>query len=249
MSESRIIPWKRIAIESVAIVGSILLAFAIDAWWEKRQDREDELIILQSILAELTSIEETIPWIDRLGGAIRESAKQLLTAAASGEQNLGAREVDLLLADLTWFIPVTDLDVRELDSLVLSDDLSLIQNMELRRKIKIWIWKNDVLKQRLQHHQEFFDRVFMPFLDNNTSLQQIYQVSSQMPGHPGSNFPQHTIELRELANHSLLLEDKVFQNLLTRRIEELTTLMEFRPETYQSELRELIILVNQELEK
>ena len=31
------IPWKRITVEAVAIVGSILLAFAIDTWWDDRQ--------------------------------------------------------------------------------------------------------------------------------------------------------------------------------------------------------------------
>ena len=30
------VPWKRLSVEAAAIVGSILLAFAIDAWWEER---------------------------------------------------------------------------------------------------------------------------------------------------------------------------------------------------------------------
>jgi len=248
MSSTNHIQWKQIFAEGTAIVVSILLAFSIQAWWEDSQDREDEGIILQSILEELTSIEDHIPWIDQYAGAIRESAKQLLTAALSGNQELGEREFDRLLADLTWFIPVTDLDVHELDSLVLSDDLSLIQNKELRRKLKIWTWSNDQLKQRLEHHQDFFDRRFMPFLEENTSLQQIYHVAAQMPGFPDNTFPQHTIEMKERVAHSHLLQDRVFQNLLTRRIEELTTLTDFRSSAYQPELRELIVLIEQELE-
>lgn len=39
MTESRIIHWKRIAVEAAAIVISILLAFAIDAWWVEKKDR------------------------------------------------------------------------------------------------------------------------------------------------------------------------------------------------------------------
>ena len=45
------IPWNRFAVEAIVIVGSILLAFAIDAWWDSRQDdsRRDELLLqLQS---------------------------------------------------------------------------------------------------------------------------------------------------------------------------------------------------------
>jgi hypothetical protein len=39
MSMSRDIPWKRLSVEAAAIVASILLAFAIDAWWEDRLER------------------------------------------------------------------------------------------------------------------------------------------------------------------------------------------------------------------
>jgi hypothetical protein len=33
------IPWLRILVEGAVIVGSILLAFGIDAWWDAAQDR------------------------------------------------------------------------------------------------------------------------------------------------------------------------------------------------------------------
>ena len=46
MTEPRIIPWKRIAVEAVAIVASILLAFAIEAWWDDWQQQEAEQVIL-----------------------------------------------------------------------------------------------------------------------------------------------------------------------------------------------------------
>ncbi len=36
---TRQIPWIRVLVESVVIVGSILLALGIDAWWEGRQQR------------------------------------------------------------------------------------------------------------------------------------------------------------------------------------------------------------------
>ena len=41
MRNSREIPWKRISIESAAIVASILLAFAIDAWWNNVQQTRE----------------------------------------------------------------------------------------------------------------------------------------------------------------------------------------------------------------
>lgn len=38
MTDTQKLPWKRLLAEATAIVLSILLAFAIDAWWEDRMD-------------------------------------------------------------------------------------------------------------------------------------------------------------------------------------------------------------------
>ena len=54
------IEWNRLLVEGVVIVASILLAFAIDAWWDKRQELQDEERQLLSIVAELDSNAERI---------------------------------------------------------------------------------------------------------------------------------------------------------------------------------------------
>ena len=53
-------PWPRIAAESAAIVGSILLAFWIDAWWDLRNQNEEARAYLQAIEAELNENREII---------------------------------------------------------------------------------------------------------------------------------------------------------------------------------------------
>jgi hypothetical protein len=52
MPAENTIQWKRLSIEAAAIIASILLAFAIDAWWEDRQNREDEKSYLVSLRQE-----------------------------------------------------------------------------------------------------------------------------------------------------------------------------------------------------
>jgi hypothetical protein len=54
VTEAQNIPWKRISVEAAAIVASILLAFAIDAWWIERQDRLQESEMLGRLSAEIT---------------------------------------------------------------------------------------------------------------------------------------------------------------------------------------------------
>ena len=40
--------FRRVAIEATAIVLSILLAFAIDAWWDERQQADSDAAHLQA---------------------------------------------------------------------------------------------------------------------------------------------------------------------------------------------------------
>lgn len=54
------IRWTRVALEAFVIVGSILLAFAIDAWWAERQEREAERDYLGRIHRDLENSRENI---------------------------------------------------------------------------------------------------------------------------------------------------------------------------------------------
>lgn len=52
VAKTREIPWPRMLAEGTAIVVSILLAFAIDAWWEEHREAAVERAQLQSLLDE-----------------------------------------------------------------------------------------------------------------------------------------------------------------------------------------------------
>lgn len=47
------IQWSRLFIEGFVIVASILLAFAIDAWWDERQEAEEAMLQVDRLVAEL----------------------------------------------------------------------------------------------------------------------------------------------------------------------------------------------------
>ena len=238
--------WKRIVIDMATIAGSILLAFAIDAWWDEFRDREDGQITLISLHDELVQVEEFMSTHDQFIGAMQDSARQLLTAAVGPDQELGEREIDRLLADLTWFVSETKFAVPELESLVLNDELSLIENSDLRHKLKSWRARNQFFTRFVELQARFHNERFMPYLGEHASLQQIFNVAEFMPGFPVEPFDVQKIELRELRSHSPLLDDPVFQNLLTQRISRMDVLLDTRDEQYVSELRELIAQIEQE---
>ena len=60
MNELQRIPWKRISVEAVAIVASILLAFAIDAWWAERAEKRDEQASLSLIYRDILEAQEQL---------------------------------------------------------------------------------------------------------------------------------------------------------------------------------------------
>ena len=55
MNESQDIPWRRIFAEGAAIVAGILLAFAIDAWWDDQVEIKEEQRLLAALANEFES--------------------------------------------------------------------------------------------------------------------------------------------------------------------------------------------------
>lgn len=61
MSNRQKISWKRLSVEAVAIVASILFAFAIDAWWDESQQQRE----MQTVMADLeASFAENVTLLD-----------------------------------------------------------------------------------------------------------------------------------------------------------------------------------------
>ena len=88
MTEPQEIPWKRIVVEGAAIVASILLAFAIDAWWEDRQlaqETAEDLAIVKAELAEnIRLVQVTIDIINQVVEANNDLIGTL-SASRAGE--------------------------------------------------------------------------------------------------------------------------------------------------------------------
>jgi hypothetical protein len=74
------IPWKKLVTEGIVIVVSILLAFAIDAWWDDRQELRAAKDQVSRVLAEL-----------RANVGILENQEQYLGYAIEGAKELLAR--------------------------------------------------------------------------------------------------------------------------------------------------------------
>jgi hypothetical protein len=138
MSENQNIPWKRLSVEAAAIVGSILLAFAIDAWWQERLERNDEREQLARLRAEFT---ENIRMIDRrtFEPIILDACKEFFDLIQSA-QDAGNTSIELPAFTLvrTLNVPTYEAHMPILNGLMRSGLLELIEDRRVLEPIAEW---------------------------------------------------------------------------------------------------------------
>jgi len=136
MENAASIQWKRLSVEAMAIVASILLAFTIDAWWENRIERQVEQEVLANLLVEF---EQTRVELDRTLDGLTESqdaAKKLMAFAGKDLSADDNAVINQLIIELYFF--TFDPPSGALESLIGAGQLNLILNAELRMQLAGW---------------------------------------------------------------------------------------------------------------
>jgi len=137
MAKSRIIPWKTITVEAVAIVLSILMAFAIDAWWAEKKESDVEQVALLALLSDFTESREQLArvLISLESARIDFAHFQSVTdAELVGVDPDTIRKTLTALAKNHTFDPVT----ATLDALVNDGRLGLISDAQLLTQLSGW---------------------------------------------------------------------------------------------------------------
>ena len=137
MTEPQIIPWKRIAVEATAIVISILLAFAIDAWWADKKERDVEHRTLQALRSDLIASNEEL---DRLLQGLADARTNFARFQSATPAELikidpeAVRPIVISLVTPASFNPITATH----DALSNDGRLGLISDPELLRHLSNW---------------------------------------------------------------------------------------------------------------
>jgi len=215
MTEPQKIPWARISVEAVAIVGSILLAFAIDTWWQDHQDRETERGLLQAINSEfeqnLLKMEKEISYREEVRRSIALTLK-----AAAGSVDLDSEDIDKLLSDLTWW-GTANFSTGAINSLPQSGNFSLIDNAALGRHLAGFPDRYEAVERIELQDYETFRNDLMPFMYENVNIP---QIARQLKGRPGTDEnPPYTrdYQVSRRYDHKELLKDEVFLAILVHK--------------------------------
>ena len=147
MADQNSIPWKRISVEGAAIVASILLAFAIDAWWDNYQADNDTQEILDAVRLEMESN------VTRLQDSIAHHVA--IVDAVRVAQNQGSIDglVDTAVIDVETFEPSTG----ALETLVATGMLGEIDDPALRISLGAFAGLARDLSERESRTVEFRD--------------------------------------------------------------------------------------------
>lgn len=126
--------WSRGVLEVVVIVGSILMAFGIEAWWGARQDGLHRAALLEDLEAEVlvnrdaleTTLELQRLRVDRLTVLLGELTPE---AAGLDVDSVRALQVEVL------YNPTYDPSFGILNLLIQSGDLALLDDRTLRARL------------------------------------------------------------------------------------------------------------------
>lgn len=138
MSDQPSTGYRRLVVEGVVIVASILLAFSIDALWAQSQDREAERQALVSLESEFESNRQLIQQVIDRHLEFRETIAEFADLPESELQRLDQRRVSeiVLAAANPWtFDPV----LGGTDALIGSGRLDLIRDAELREALSSFL--------------------------------------------------------------------------------------------------------------
>ena len=243
----RIGPFGWLVLQASSVVASILLAFAIDAWWAQRTESAEKNASLVAVKEDLLEIRA---WVneDRLyREATRDSAKAVLKAIAAGHYEDNEKTLDHRLGDFLWFSGAPELG-GAFQSFLMSGHLTAVKNEKLRRALAAW--PDSVSSYSKITHQDYetYSEAVAPFLAKKASLAQISNESYVygMPGHGWSTDPEAIVPVAGRKDHSYLLRDPELTGVVLRKLWNASdVLTNLQPQI--DTIDELVRLIDQEL--
>lgn len=204
--------WARILTEGSAIVVSILLAFAIQAWWEGRQSRALEQDTLDQLAGQFSTIEPVLEDWQGRHAAAAEACEILL-------DHLGPSPSAALTSDsVAGLISVIRVPYRvnpplaTLTALESSGQLAAVQDRQLMVELASWrALLEDLREDEEATSRTIFDNL-IPFLIEHAAMRTIDlrhpEGGGVLNSSAASAFP---------IDHRALLSSPVFENLVEDR--------------------------------
>lgn len=212
MAEPRIIPWKRIGVEAAAIVASILLAFAIDAWWDARVELSRSKAQLRTLQIEFGEVEAHLQQYEVRLLNLRQAVSDLLSHIGPDTQ-LQSIDSLYILMDRSFRASRMELPTASLQALLASGELSDDSAENLNALLAAWPAQVSKLRNQSGLLEENREEIIRYLHDKVPTLGIAYKTN-QMNHYPETNFVgdpeiiQRDMKIEGLfGNRGMLIED------------------------------------------
>ena len=243
----RIGPFTWLVLQAASVVASILLAFALNAWWAQRTQSAEKNVSLVAVKEDLLAMRA---WVneDRLyREGTRDTAKAVLRAIAAGHYEDNEKTLDRRLGDFLWFSSAPELG-GAFQSFLLSGHLTAVKNEKLRHALAAWPDYVQAYAKLSAQDYETYSEAVTPFLAKKASLAQISNESyvHGMPGHGWGADPDGMVPVAGRKDHSYLLRDPELTGVVLRKLWNASDVLK-NLQAYIDTIDELVRLIDQEL--
>lgn len=216
------VEWKRglrwFAAEITIVVVGVLIALALNSWWQTRQEAQAEQRLLIALLDEFSANQGRLTEILAFHEDLKATARTLLAVSANLPGDLTADSVDALLANVTWWASYTTLESTVLDAAVQDGRLGLIRTDSLRRLLTGW--RSEVESAAAQSKQEYshYADAWLSLLRAEADIAQIANSAKVIPGgnEPYQGAPVPLAAAR--TDHRPLIQTRTVRNALVQKL-------------------------------
>lgn len=199
--------WGRWLTEGLVIVISILLAFAIDAWWDERAEAVAERRSLDQFIDEMDLYERLLGQADETTRRAISATETLLDAIHT-QSPMEAGAFEASVREITYMYHLGEA-TPTFDRLLSAGNLGQLGSADLRRSLANLGNLLGVLRRFENLESEFLEHQLRPYLVRHVDLYRIRPPKSDDPEPPASRFEGQSEEI---------LDDREFSNLLLERI-------------------------------
>ena len=195
--------WKRYIYDSLVIIGSILIAFTIDAWWSNKSNLQQKEALLVNLKQDFEGSREQLEELKLNHYKIEKNLETLLVW--SEQESLSKENIikfDSVLGAI-WWRQVYDPQMGTLESIINTGRFDIIGNNELLSQLTKWVSLiknlNEVETSKVEHFYNFI----YPYLSSRTSLKNM-----------DKGVPRKVVWIHQSTDTYKLLKEEKFQNLL-----------------------------------
>jgi len=241
MLNKQTIPWTRLVAESIAIIGSILAAFAIDAWWQDHEERQDEQQYIASLRQELIRGLEYVSEREEIQLEVLTAHARLIRVTQSTDR---PPDKDMYYLFSLLSRPLTVSVPRAVyDDLISSGGTQLIQSDELRIALAMFAQRLRTIDQYDAAAWRTWEQRIQPYLEGR-----VPRVNRLILGSVGQfggfEFP-FGVEQQEVDFDSEL-GDLQFQDMVAERWFRIRALLN-NVRDLQVEMQQIVGIIDQEL--